>query len=596
MRGGSLNLGTIAGTSRPLVLPAEARERHVYVCGGTGVGKSKLLEHCIREDILNWRDHRSGLLLLDPHGLVYQNIMSWLAKHDLKRPVVPIDFRQDDWIISYNLLRQRKGPDPAAIVENFVRALAHVWGQGGTDQTPLFGRWATVLLLTLYQNGHTIADVMQLVMRDDVRRAMSLRVDHEMAKHAWQSADRNKKNFETEITSTINRFMRLLGPQVMRATLGQPDVSLDLGAALEEGQIVLVNLSTEGGLIDDEDADTIATLLLTDLWSAAKARGKAERGGVRLFHVYIDECQNFVTPTIAKNLDQARGFGLHLTLANQFPSQFLNAGLHGKAMYDSILANAGTKIVFRVEHPEDVKSLGTWLFMNTFDTDEVKLALKQTKVMGYREEMRESYTSGSSFSEGVSSGRGGGQFQGSSSGAGTGGSASFDPLDADNFFSNQTPFVTTESWNEAFAKAQGTSESWSDSESRSMTQSESVTRSSILVPVMGQELSSVQYRSTDEQLFRAMQQLFDQKDRHFVIRYHGGPRAPVFVKTPTVTDSHTHTTRLAAYRQKLLEKLPFALPMSEAMKRVGQREQKLLIDVLEMPFVDEPRTAKRRIK
>jgi hypothetical protein len=68
-------------------------------------------------------------------------------------------------------------------------------------------------------------------------------------------------------------------------------------------------------LLDDEHANTFATLLLTDLWSAAKSRGKKEGGEPRPFCVYIDECQNCVTPTIAKNLDQARGFGLRPTLA-----------------------------------------------------------------------------------------------------------------------------------------------------------------------------------------------------------------------------------------------------------------------------------------
>jgi hypothetical protein len=119
-----LELGTILGGKKSLILPASARERHMYVCGGTGVGKSKLLEHCIRQDILNWRDSQSGLLLLDPHGLVYHNTMAWLARHGLKRPVIPIDLRRNDWIISYNLLRQRKNTAPSVVVENFVEALS----------------------------------------------------------------------------------------------------------------------------------------------------------------------------------------------------------------------------------------------------------------------------------------------------------------------------------------------------------------------------------------------------------------------------------------------------------------------------------------
>ena len=104
------------------------------------------------------------------------------------------------------------------------------------------------------------------------------------------------------------------------------------------------------------------------------------------FYVYIDECQNFITLTIAKNsFDQARGLGLHLTLANQYPSQFLNAGLNGKAMYDSILVIAETKIIFQYASCRH-GTVAKWLFMGTFNTDEIKLKLMSTKVMGYREE------------------------------------------------------------------------------------------------------------------------------------------------------------------------------------------------------------------
>ena len=236
--GNPLNLGTIAGGTRPLILPASARERHLYVCGGTGVGKSKFIENCVRQDIVHWSDSHSGLMLLDPHGLVYQNVMAWLAKQRLKCPVIPIDLRRDDWVISYNMLRKRKEADPAVIVSSFVRALAHVWGEGGTDQTPLFARWAGVILLTLYENGYTIADVMHLLSRYDIRRAMSAKVTDDTARQAWAFAERHPKDFENQITSTLNRFNRLLGPQVMKATFGQPDVSLDLLTALNDGALI----------------------------------------------------------------------------------------------------------------------------------------------------------------------------------------------------------------------------------------------------------------------------------------------------------------------------------------------------------------------
>ncbi|MEI9961042.1 MAG: hypothetical protein WDM76_07870 [Limisphaerales bacterium] len=92
----------------------------------------------------NWHKSRCGMLFLDPHGSLYDNIIDWLAWNEkvLDVPIIPIDLRRDDWIVSYNLLRQRTLADPAVLVDNITDAMAYVWGQGGTNQTPLFARWA----------------------------------------------------------------------------------------------------------------------------------------------------------------------------------------------------------------------------------------------------------------------------------------------------------------------------------------------------------------------------------------------------------------------------------------------------------------------
>jgi hypothetical protein len=591
MPGNPLILGDLCGLGQQVLLPAAARERHVYVCGGTGVGKSKFLEYCIRQDILNWRDSRCGLMLLDPHGLVYHNTLAWLARHNLKRPIVPIDLRRDDWVISYNLLRKRAGTDTAVIASDFVDALSHVWGDNSTDRTPLFARIAWAVLLTLYENDCTIADVMQLLSRHDLQRAMSAKITNPSARQVWQSAARRPKEFERDLTSTLNRFNRLVGAKIMQATFGQSDHSLDLSVALEEGHIILVNLSTEGGQVTEENTKTFATLLLTDLWTAAKTRGKREREAMRPFYVYADECQNFITPTIAKNLDQARGFGLHLTLANQFPSQILNEGSNGKGLYDSILANAGTKIVFRLEHPTDIKDLAAWLFMNTLNTDEAKLVLESTKVVGYSEEQRETYTASHSKATTATTSHGGGAFQAMSASLGVGGRANGDPKTWDI---EDDDDVTLERWNAAFSEACGESANWKEGMAETEVEAESITQGTVFVPIMGKEVSSVQYRTIDEQLFRAMQRLFGQGDRQFAVRFPGG-KAPVFVRTPDVVPAATRRERIEQYRRKLLGSLPYALPLAEAVKRLDARERKLLDTIVGDVESGEPTTAKRRI-
>jgi putative protein kinase ArgK-like GTPase of G3E family len=91
--GNDLLIATSPSGGEPLMLKKEQRSRHLYVTGSTGSGKSKFLEHLIRQDIMNWRKGgECGLLLLDPHGAIYDGLMQWLTRHSdiYKRPVIPI--------------------------------------------------------------------------------------------------------------------------------------------------------------------------------------------------------------------------------------------------------------------------------------------------------------------------------------------------------------------------------------------------------------------------------------------------------------------------------------------------------------------------
>ena len=448
--------------------------------------------------------------------LLSANLIEWLAwnERDIQAPIIPIDLRQDDWVVSYNLLRQREA-DTAVLVDNITDAMAYVWGQGGTNQTPLFARWAGNVLRALYEKKLTLVEAEFLVDRvaKDVRYAMTADMVDKPSRQDWEFAGTlNAKDFESQIGSTINRLQRFIRNQTMRTMFGQPTVSLDLGRALEEGSIILVSLATERAKVSKENAELFATLLLSDLWTAAQERGK--RDGVKPFYVYLDEFQRFVTPTIAENLDEARGFGLHLTMAHQFPNQLLDRGDNGRRVYNSIMENASSKVVFRLSHEENLRVMAQWLFMGVMNPDEVKHELYSTKVMEYREELKKAY--------GISrsTGRSHGTQRGHSAGAGSGGTRAF--YDGEETLSSslsESSFAAgSESENESFSEATTLSESYFPT----------------IVSVLGKELSHVQFRSLEEQLFRAMAVLFDQQQRQGVARL-VGMNAPVSIFTPTVS-------------------------------------------------------------
>jgi hypothetical protein len=556
--GNDLNLGNLPGRDGTLKFSRKERDKHLYICGGTGTGKSKLLENLIRQDIKNWHKSKCGLIVFDPHGNLYDNLINWLAWNDkiLDVPVIPIDLRKEDWIVSYNLLRRRQTAAPSVVVNSITSAVAHVAGQAGTKETPLFARWAGNVMSALYEKGLTLLEAEFLIDPEagSVRHAMTSDLKSRASRQDWGFVETlSPRDFDLQISSTVNRLRTFLTNDIMRSMFGQPGASLDLRKAMDEGSIILVSLATAGGKVSPEDSQLFATLLLSDLWTAAQERGKYD--GIKPFYLYLDEFQRFLTPTISDSLDEARGFGLHCTMAHQFPNQLPDRGEHGRRVYNSIMETASSKIVFRLSHSENLKVMAEWLFMGTMNPDEVKHQLFSTRVVDYREETREMR------SESRSRSSGGGRQAGRASGAGGGGTENFEGEDIE-----ADPLASSTSWSKFGSNSESENESWGESSS------ESTTFSSSLVPVLGKELSHVQFRTLEEQLFRAMAVLFDQKERHGVARL-VGMSAPVSIVTPTVAKMPGSPERTKQYLDRCYSKLPFALHGAEALKLVRERTE-----------------------
>ena len=188
---------------------------------------------------------------------------------------MPIDLRQNDWTIAYNVMRPRAVADPSVLISNFVQAMSYVWGADGIQNTPLFGRLAKEVLWPVYEKKMTLNEVKYLIDRTNkrIRTELTEGLTKDSATSGWEfSNNLSPKDFNTQFSSTVNRFYNFLDTEKLRLMFGQNGASLDLGKAIEDGQIIIANLSTEGARVSEEDASLFATLLLSDLWTAAKER------------------------------------------------------------------------------------------------------------------------------------------------------------------------------------------------------------------------------------------------------------------------------------------------------------------------------------
>lgn len=112
---------------------------------------------------------------------------------------------------------------------------------------------------------------------------------------------------------------------IVRNILGQPKSSFDVSQIMQEGKIVLVNLSK--GLLGEFNSQLLGRMLVTQVKVAALRRaGMAEHERIPFF-LYVDEMQNYVSKSIESVLSEARKYKLGMIMAHQYIDQLKQHGL-----------------------------------------------------------------------------------------------------------------------------------------------------------------------------------------------------------------------------------------------------------------------------
>lgn len=107
--------------------------------------------------------------------------------------------------------------------------------------------------------------------------------------------------------------------------------SFDLGKVLDSGKVLVVCFDPSKQ--SPETIRTIGQLLNAAILSHVLGRTPYKRQPI---HLFVDECQYFVSPTIADILGESRKFGLYATLATQRVERL------DPDLQDAILGNVGT--------------------------------------------------------------------------------------------------------------------------------------------------------------------------------------------------------------------------------------------------------------
>ncbi len=318
------------------------RRRHVYIIGKSGVGKSKLLELFIRQDI-SWG---YGVCLVDPHGDVIDNILDFIPENRIN-DVLLIDPSDKDFPVSFNPL---KNVDP-----NFKHQLAQglievMQKQFGANWTPRLEHVFRFTILALLDYPDATMKGMILILTDrSYRQKVIEHITDDMVKRFWATefADWSEK-FDTEaIIPLVNKLGQFLSNPLLRNIFGQTENKVDFEKLMNEQKIILINLSK--GKLGEENSSFLGSMFITKIKQAGMARANLREKERKDFYLYVDEFHNLVTATFENLLSEARKYGLCLTVAHQYSGQLI------PIVQAAVLGNTGCLIVFRIGGEDAVK-------------------------------------------------------------------------------------------------------------------------------------------------------------------------------------------------------------------------------------------------
>lgn len=320
------------------------RSRHVYIIGQTGAGKSGLLELFALSDIY----HNAGYAIIDPHGDFAINNMKFIPPHRIKDVVYfnPADTAHP---VGFNPLEVTDPNMKSNISSEVIGVLKRMFGESWGPRLEYILRYTILALLDRPET--TMLDITRMLTDKKFRKETLDYCTDTVVLQFWkvEFASWNDKFVAEAIAPVLNKVGAFTANPVIRNIIGQPKSTFNIREIMDDGKILVVNLSK--GLIGEDNAGILGSFLVTKIQLAAMSRSDIpDIKDRRPFFLYVDEFQNFATDSFATILSEARKYGLNLTVANQYISQMTDT------VRGAVFGNVGTMISFRVS-AEDAQIL-----------------------------------------------------------------------------------------------------------------------------------------------------------------------------------------------------------------------------------------------
>ncbi len=327
------------GVERPVFVGEEDRTRHMYIVGRTGMGKTQLMKNMMLQDIYAGK----GICFIDPHGDAAEDLLEMIPPQRAE-DVIYFDPGDTERPFGMNMLEAYSEEQKHFVVANIIGLMYKLFDPNKTGIIgPRFEHGVRNAMLTVMSRpGSTFVEVMRIMTDSNFVKELLPSVTDPVVRRYWTDQIAQTSDFhKSEVLDyTTSKFGRFVTNKMMRNIIGQSQSSFDLRKVMDEGKILIVNLSK--GKLGEENSNFLGLILVPKILSAAMSRSDIPMEQRRDFYLYVDEFQNFATETFAEILSEARKYHLNLIVANQFIGQI------SEDIKNAIFGNVGTLIAYRV--------------------------------------------------------------------------------------------------------------------------------------------------------------------------------------------------------------------------------------------------------
>ena len=326
---------TFRNQNQKFGIKVDDRRRHMYVIGKSGMGKSTLLENMIIQDINKGR----GLAVVDPHGDLAEKIIRYIPDRRVEE-VVYFNPADAEYPIAFNVVEQVEPHLRHLVASGLIGVFQKLWADSWGPRLEYILRNA--ILAVLDYPDSTLLAITRMLSDKNFRKRVVEKIQDPVVKAFWvnEFSSYNDKFASEAVAPIQNKVGQFLSSSLIRNIVGQIRSSIDLRKIMDEGKILIMNLSK--GRIGEDNSALLGSMMITKLQLAAMSRVDTPEEERRDFYLYVDEFQNFATDSFANILSEARKYHLSLVLAHQYIEQLTDS------VRAAVFGNVGTLVVFRV--------------------------------------------------------------------------------------------------------------------------------------------------------------------------------------------------------------------------------------------------------